>query len=79
MARRERWRRREPEAARVLPRRGDAAADLGEAAAHVSAVGWLGGPVAGPEAGRTWLAFLGRRGPLGGTALGGRDVGKAGA
>ena len=31
----------------------------------------------GPEAGSTWLAFLGEREPLGGTALGGRDVGKA--
>lgn len=43
MARRERWRLREPEVARVLPRRGDAAADLREAAAHVSAGGgWAG-------------------------------------
>lgn len=33
----------------------------------------------GPEAGRTWLAFLCERGPLGGTVLDGRDVGKAGA
>ena len=30
-----------------------------------------------PEAGSTWLAFLGERGPLVGTALGGCDVGKA--